>query len=60
MDSDHLCYIYLESFTSPADLSTESGYLVSLVLPFKLLQKTCTKDLLDSTGFEPMPVEWEE
>ena len=30
-------------FTSPADLSPESWYLVPQVLPFKLVQKTCMK-----------------
>ena len=42
-DSDHLCYVYLASYPSPADLSTEGQYLVLWVLPFKLVQKTCTK-----------------
>ena len=33
--------IYLASFTSPTDLSPESWYLVPIVFPFKLVQKTC-------------------
>ena len=43
IDSNHLCYIYLASFTSPANLFPESWYLVPLILPSKLVQKTCTK-----------------
>ena len=42
-DSDHLCYINWASFTTSADLSPESRYLVPLVLSFKLVPKTCTK-----------------
>ena len=44
IDSDHLCYICLASFTSPANLFPESQYLVPEVLLFKLVQKTCTKE----------------
>ena len=43
IDSDHLCYIYLAIYYSPAGLSYESIYLVPWVLPLKLVQKTCTK-----------------
>ena len=39
IDSDHLYYIYLASYSSPEDLSLESRYLVSQVLSFKPVQK---------------------
>ena len=39
IDSDHLCYIYVASYPSPADVSPQIPY----ILLFKLVQKTCTK-----------------
>ena len=39
IDTDPLCYIYLASFASPKDLSSESQYLFPLVILFKLVQK---------------------
>ena len=42
-DSDHMCYIYIASYSSPADLSPESLSLVRIWLPFNLVQKICTK-----------------
>ena len=45
IDADHLCYIYLASYSSPTNLSLESLYLFPLVLSFKLVQKTCFKKM---------------
>ena len=43
--AQYLCFytIYWASYPSREDLSLESQYLVPLVLPFKLVQKNCTK-----------------
>ena len=41
IDSDHLSYIYLAIYPSPAELFLERQYLVPQVLPLKLVQKFC-------------------
>ena len=42
-DSDHVCYIYLASFTSPADFSPKSWYLVTLYYCSNLCKRLVQK-----------------